>query len=354
MITFAVTKVESNPKRRREVSVAQSMGVRANRSFEAAACHASSTLVQSGNTHGFLAAVHAAFDAHYPLVLSPDDVWLCLAQGFAMHVNLHAEALRHFFVQHESKVKIVVRRDDFVKNSPTNDWPGMFAELSDRIADHVGRRRNLFVANFSTTGPIERAASEIVFFDAMQQYFDFDFLTMCGIPEITLLGTIDDWRSIRTRVENLSEFDVPESSHWRNWTAAVLPILDQIIRAVQGSVNLPFWESIYKLDNGSGGPYVSGWVNTLFPYVENQNYHTNKRTIVPNKYALNWHERMYEMFHTGPGDYEFPTGVSSAPFIWNYLGTEFPMMFMGGFAGVAQDPQTGAVRPAIGWAIGEQ
>ena len=39
-------------------------------------------------------AAYLAFSSHLPLVLSPDDVWLCLAQGFATHVNVHAEEFR--------------------------------------------------------------------------------------------------------------------------------------------------------------------------------------------------------------------------------------------------------------------
>ena len=59
-------------------------------------------------------------------------------------------------------------------------------------------------------------------------------------------------------------------------------------------------------------------------------------------------------FHGGPAVHDFPVGLSSAPFIWDYLETRIPMVFTGGFVGMSQDSATGAVRPAIGWAIGEQ
>lgn len=49
-----------------------------------------------GRRHGFLDALAIAYKAHLPLALSPDDVWLCIALGFAQHVNLHAEALGGF------------------------------------------------------------------------------------------------------------------------------------------------------------------------------------------------------------------------------------------------------------------
>jgi hypothetical protein len=346
VITFAVSDVKHGQKVQPSTTLEESLTLRSKRVFEAAACNVPN-LIQSG-AHGFLAAVHRAFDLHYPLVLSPDDVWLCLAQGFATHVNLHAETLRHHFVRHEGKVKLSVRRDDFVKGSPSNDWPGMFSELSDRIAEHIGKKRDFVVANFSTTGAIERAASEIVLFDAMHLYFDYELVTRCGIPEITLLGTVDDWLSIRRRADMFTEFDLQQ------WTASLLPILDKIVKTARGDVDPAFWKSFYKYNDESGGPYVNGWINVFFPYVEEQEYPTNKRTPMPNLHAMNWEEGEQRTFGGGPALHDFSTGLSSAPFTWEYLGERIPMVFMGGFAGVSQDATTGAVRPAIGWAIGEK
>ena len=147
--------------------------------------------------HALLETVGTAFADHYPLVLTPDAIWLCIAQGFALHVNENAERLRGKFVRHKEKAKIVIQRDDFVKGSPANPWPEVFQAFSEAIAAHIGRQRDLVVCDFSTTGPVERAASEIVLMDAMQKYFSYEVLTSCGIPEITLEGTVDDWRSIR-------------------------------------------------------------------------------------------------------------------------------------------------------------
>ncbi len=54
--------------------------------------------------------------------------------------------------------------------------------FSDAVAAHIGRQRDLVVCDFSTTGPCERAASEIVLLDAMQSYFNYEMITLCGIP----------------------------------------------------------------------------------------------------------------------------------------------------------------------------
>src|SRR5262245_38294275 len=157
-------------------------------------------LVANVRSHPLIGALHAAFATHRPLCLSPDIIWLTLTQGFAHHIHANAEQLRHHLVQHEEKLTIVVRRDDFVKGSPENPWPEVFAEFSAAIREHIGDAHQLVVADFSTTGPVERAASEVVLLDAMQAFFHYEVHTFCGIPALTLEGTAEDWRSIARRV----------------------------------------------------------------------------------------------------------------------------------------------------------
>jgi hypothetical protein len=233
-----------------------------------------------------------------------------------------------------------------LKESPDNDWPGCFREFSDEIARNVGKTRDLVVAEFSTTGPIERAASEIVLMSSLQSYFQYEVCTLCGIPAVTLLGTEQDWRSVRQRAQHLAEFGLS------TWVDALLPVLDQFVQvAAGGAVELEFWRSFYKRLEESGGPYVTGWINVLFPYVKHVQVEVPRsirRVMQPNPHVATWHKGL-----DGPIESDFPSGLSRAPFVWKYLDTRISMTFLGGFVGVSQDPDTGAVRPAIGWAVQE-
>jgi uncharacterized protein DUF4419 len=293
--------------------------------------------------HPLIEAVHTAFAEHYPLALSPDDVWLCLAQGFALHVEANAEALRSRFVRHEGELTLLVERDDFVKGSPHNDWAGCFAEWSDAIAAHIGKKRDLVVADFSTTGPIERTASEIVLMSAMKSYFNFLLVTKCGIPTITLLGTVADWQAIRRRAEMFAEFDLAD------WVHVLLPVLDQFVKAAAGVPDRAFWQAIYKLrgESESGGPYVTGWINVLFPYLDGGP--RPKGSVIHNGHALTWSQGTVDARGPMPGG--FPRGLSRVPLAWKYLGTDLPMTLQAGFVGISQDPQTRALQPAIGWIV---
>ena len=94
-------------------------------------------------------------------------------EGVAHHVNLHSEQLRPRFVRHQGKVSIDVDRHDFAKGSPENPWGEVIGEFSARVAEHLGPAHGLFVPRFSTTGPAERVASEIVLLGAVKNYFRY-------------------------------------------------------------------------------------------------------------------------------------------------------------------------------------
>src|SRR5271166_23338 len=221
--------------------------------------------------HPVVAAVDRAFMDHRPLCLSPDMIWLMIIQGVANHINAHAEDLRPRIVSHQGKVTIQVRRDDFVKGSPENPWSEVFNEFSVQIRDHVGPKLDLFLPAFSTTGPVERAAAEVVLLDAMQSYFEYEVRTLCGIPTITLEGTHEDWKALAERVQGFKAIGLG------SWLKVLSPILDQFARAAQGDVDPTFWRSLYKLNNRSGGPVITGWITAFFPYLKD--YRTRRATV---------------------------------------------------------------------------
>jgi hypothetical protein len=306
--------------------------------------------------HPVVAAVHGAFVDHRPLQLSPDAIWLMICQATANHVNAHSEELRHRLVRHEGRIQIHVRRDDFVKGSPENPWPEVFETFSAKVRDHVGPAIDLFLPAFSTTGPVERAAAEVVLLDAMQSYFQYLMHTLCGIPSITLEGTTEDWETLERRTEAFAEFGL------KRWIETLRPILRQFVRASQGDVEKPFWQSLYKLNGQSGGPVITGWITAFFPYLKH--YRTGKASIPIEGFFGRGRRPLDEMlypgetttrsgFAHGPTMESLPGGLSKAPFRWEYLEKNFAMEFLGGFVGVAQDEKTLALRPEIGWAVRE-
>lgn len=284
--------------------------------------------------HGLINSAALAFNDHRPLCLSPDMIWLTIAQGFAQHVNNNAEAMRHRFVSHEGKEKIVVQRDEFLRGSPENNWESVFDEFSTQIQGYIGEQtHSMICSNFSTTGRVEKAASEIVLMDAMKSYFTYEVWTCCGIPSIELEGTVEDWELLEQKVWQLQDL-VPD---W--WYFALETIAYEFVKAAKGDVNNDWWKSIYGLYGGSGKSEITGWLVRLIPYVKDYSHpeYTLKNPAIAQDYC-------------GPSSDEIPSALAKVPFMWNYYGVEYPYEFVAGIIGATQDSGQ-MIRPQIGWAV---
>ena len=311
--------------------------------------------------HPFIAAVNAAFCDHRPLILSPDMLWLLIAQGFARHVNNNSEELRRRFVKHDKKDSIVVRRDDFYKGSPENAWSGVFSEFSTNIQQRIGEENHAnIVVSFSTTGPVEKAANEVVLMDVMKKYFQYVVVSRCGIPEVSLEGTVEDWQKLCERTENLGNtYDLT----W--WTSRLVPTLQRIAGNAAGADDPELWRNIYKLDAISGGPFIDGWIVEFFPYLQTMNRTDRKGTSPADtrdnvlddreqspREAIDIRNRLFtEKGGRGIRTDEVPGSLCKTPFLWEYEDRKFAMEFLAGFIGFTQDAETLAVRPKIGWAV---
>ncbi len=99
-VTFEVDQVPPATKPAPEEPLPTVFGRVAGRTLVSCTDIDVSLLTQTA-VHPLAAAVHYAFSEHRPLILSPDVVWLTIAQGFAQHVNANAETLRRRFVRHQ-------------------------------------------------------------------------------------------------------------------------------------------------------------------------------------------------------------------------------------------------------------
>lgn len=289
--------------------------------------------------HGLLAAVHLAYAEHRPLVLAPEDLWLCVLQAIARVIEEQPERYRSLFVAHEGKEAIAIRRDEFVPGSRDNDWGGAIAELGEGVRARSSERAQSFLAP-SGASAVGAIACDVSLLGAMQSYFSLEVHTMCGIPSITLEGSPAEWSELRQRTALLRELGLTE------WQASLEHVLDRIIESAEGSPNARFWKEIYKREEASGGPRMSGWINALFPFLTDRG--TSQRNPLAH-FGKHWPKHALE----GISASSLPAGMSNAPFDWVLLGQRKPMSFVAGFTGVTQEPD-GAVRARLGWAVTER
>ena len=288
-----------------------------------------------------LAAVYMAFSQHRPLVLTPDAVWITIAQGVAHHMAIHGERLRSRFVAHQGRLELRFVCNGWVERSPENPWTDAFESWSTQIAEHVGKpTHDLLACDFSTSGPLERAVGQIVMTDVFERYFKYVLYCICGIPTVTLEGATADWERLRDKAAGLEKFDMD----W--WLGHLLPICDQFVRASRGDVDLKHWHSICKLRDEYGGDVINGWVAKLFPYI---------RSYIDGPCDLK-----NPIFETGEGiqTLSAPSGLSRVPFTRAIRLADGnvrtrKMEAIGGLIGVTQDPQNSGLRPKVGWAVRE-
>ncbi|CAF0814897.1 unnamed protein product [Brachionus calyciflorus] len=291
------------------------------------------------NMHPFVEAVHQAYSRHLPLIISPDMIWYLISSATAAHITLNSEELRYKFVDHDGKKKIEIRRDDFVLNSKSNPWHEVIDDFSSKIRELTKNEiADTLVANFSTTSKDSRVVSQIVLMDAMKNYFDYHMSTMCGIPEFRITGEKEDWENVRDKTLKIIDL-IPEFNKWYN--NGLSEILQQFIDVFNDKIDNGFWNEIYKVGGGSGGPYISGWILALFPYLDNQR---------KNGYAWETSWRDVKGFFAGITTKSFDYHMNQVPFKWNYLGQEIDMLFIGGLIGVVVQKDQ-ALKPVFGYSV---
>lgn len=333
--TFKVSDVPSTPERFDLISIREVLALRGVVHPESSRATAAS-VVDHSPLNGLILAIQLAFGYHLPLVLSPDDVWACVTQGVAYHVAASSEAMRPRFVRHTGQMEVRLIRDEFIRGRE-NDWASVVDELIAKMQQNLLVSSNLLVGEFSTTGPIERMGPRIALLSAMQSYFRYVVETRCGIPEVTLLGTVEDWISLRARAALLQELDL----EW--WMPALLSTLDEFVSAASGHASSKRWESLYKINSVSGDDFVSGWILGLFPYVEQKGGGFSQRNPYVLAHSINEQQDVFLSVS------ELPPGTATAPFVWEYLGESLAMDFGTGMIAVAQDPDSGALRVVHGW-----
>ncbi|RIB10012.1 hypothetical protein C2G38_1887320, partial [Gigaspora rosea] len=212
--------------------------------------------------NGFAAAILHAYNHHKHLRLSPDDVWLTISQGVSEHINRNPEKFRNRFVQHEGKKKLLIQVGDIISGTTfEGNWPVAINRLVTAADKHVEKMdiKNLLECNFSTTTSNSLTASRIVLLDSVKSYFKYSFSTLCGIPKVTLEGTLEDWMKLQEKVVHLRKLNLELDF----WLDRLEPVIWNLVATYRGEVDEDFWGRIVKIDKvfgSGGGTFVSGWL----------------------------------------------------------------------------------------------
>ena len=196
-------------------------------------------------------SVCLAYAGHYPLAISPDALWLCIASGVATHQRIEDSKT------YGDRKTISLNCKSF--NQET-DWLKISRQLYESIGE-LEPKAPLYEPDFSTTNDNDRTAGRIMALSAYNARYRYEMRCICGLPRIMLTGTPDDWHAIRERAKSLTDGGL----EW--WQTELLPILDQFASAATGEPDKGFWKDICQTTQTYGSHLVGGWITKLFPYV---------------------------------------------------------------------------------------
>ena len=158
--------------------------------------------VKYASSSGLVRTIIDAYNNHWDIVLTPDVVWLTILQQFSAYVNggNRAEQLRDRIVDFEGKEELTLDAGGKLFNAP---YGFMTMQMAEEIAKNIKdpTLRTWVDPDFSTTTETDRVCAAASLMSIMQKYFGYGFGIDCGIPSVTLKGTVEDWQSLRNKID---------------------------------------------------------------------------------------------------------------------------------------------------------
>jgi hypothetical protein len=234
----------------------------------------------NGNNHrignAFVAAIYKAYCEHYPLEISVEDIWVAIEQGVSIHLNENAEKYRQLMVSHEDKKTLNLPVDSLRipdsarpkggnKSVPAIDWSVAVRQMGQLIRNDMKTDlATLLTTPFSATTAVEQAVFDCTLMDSVKAYYDYRFSLCCGIPQVTLRGSPDDFQQVIDRINQLRT--IFTDFQW--WLDTLLPHLQQLKASAEGKPDIDWWQKIcHRVGGGSDISMLSGWLADFVPYV---------------------------------------------------------------------------------------
>lgn len=293
--------------------------------------------MKSFGKDAFYSCIVKAYANHQSVTLSPDMIWLLISQGFARYVNAHAEEVRSQLVSHEGKMDLVIQSENDLLSGQA-DWPKLVGGFASQIDKYTkGDIAKTIIADFTTTSPAEKVTSQITLMESVKSYFEYIVVYIaCGIPNITLKGTPEDWQKVLDKTRRLEQYGIGE------WTRSLEPILTEFIRTAEGKPNQKFWQGMVKkqpidvLKGGACSPdeptELDGWILKFFP---DKNGQTLDNVPFTKKMPAEYVRVGFKYRVIDP--------------VEGTVTSETPMELWAGFIGAEVDILTNTVTPKIGW-----
>ena len=291
---------------------------------------------------GLVEVATIAYNNHHDLVWRPDDVWQAILTQFSLYVIHNSEKLRDRFVDFKGKRQLEIKAFgtlftvDFGKLARRMVEEQIVKNIKDpSIADWL-------IPTFTTTTENDRIVASVSMMATLQSYFEYKFCLACGLPSITLLGTVDDWKLLRSKVDRLLEFDTKDGV-MKKWLELLTIVLDEFVETKCGVDNMEFWDRICHYSGGGSGPtYLSGWITTFAVFDKDGKWQGGRRG---SQHFGEITKSDWPIIDTQ----DVPSGATAVPVLIDDNGTEYEGHMVAGH--FAYDGNDTTVQPRADWYI---
>ena len=291
---------------------------------------------------GLVDVATIAYNKHHDLVWRPDDVWQAILTQFSLYVTHNSEKLRDRFVDFKGKRQLEIEAFGTL-------FTVDFGNLARRMVDEqiVKNIKDPSIADwlipkFTTTTENDRIVASISMMATLQSYFEYELILLCGLPSITLLGSVDDWKLLRGKVDRLLEFDTKDGL-MKKWLELLTVVLDEFVETKRGVDNMEFWDRICHYEGGGSGPtYLSGWITTFAVFDKDGKWQGDTREV----------QHFGEIIKTdwpAIDTQDVPSGATAVPVLIDDNGTEYEGHMIAGH--LAYDGIDTTVQPRADWCI---
>lgn len=212
--------------------------------------------------NGLFYGINLAYNKHYELSISPDDVYNTICAIWGKYITINAENFRKQIVSHDGKKSIRLYGPD----STIWDKDKIIDACNSYIMsiENDGNISFSWMKNkFSETTEEDILIRNIAILSSQKQYYKYEYQTLCWLPKINLLGTVEDWISLKKSISDMTTYD----SHMKIWKNKLQFVLD---RFIEGEEVEEFWQTpLLERTGGSGSvDYYTGWATVFNPFNE--------------------------------------------------------------------------------------
>lgn len=217
--------------------------------------------------NGFLNAVLAAYNHHKELVLRPDDLLIAVVVALAHCTHTNNDKLKAKYGAPGGRKRVYTEHNP--GDSLLRVVAGVFHATCDKLGGMDVAKRLL--PEFTTTTTADRIAAYVAHLSGVRAFAEFESGLCCGLPAVTLMGTVGDWEKLHAQMEHVADMPcaAAEFAKYRGWAQSLRYVTENLLAARRGQTSLAFWSRICSItawNSGEQSAGLTGWATLFAPF----------------------------------------------------------------------------------------